>query len=327
VKTYSVQLYQPKFAANWNAFVGQAKNATFLFHRDFMEYHQDRFDDYSLVVTDQDKWVAILPANKVGNEIYSHQGLSYGGLLVLPNIRTVDYFAIFSSLCQFLIANEITQLNLKALPRIYEQSFSDELYQALYVTKAQQTRSDLFLVVDKNEPYQPNRNRKRALKVAQELGIKIKEETQYDSFWDEVLTPNLQQRFGVNPVHSLAEITQLATAFPQHIKLLNAYLDGELKAGCVLFIMPNVVHFQYSSGTDDRMDTAALDVLFNYVIQRYHPTHHVSFGNVSEQNGLKINQGLAYWKESFGAKPIVQTYWTLPLQNAHLLEALWKYPF
>jgi hypothetical protein len=160
------------------------------------------------------------------------------------------------------------------------------------------------------------------LKVAQALGIEIKEETKYDSFWNEVLTPNLQQRFGINPVHSLDEMTQLATAFPQQIKLLNAYLDGELKAGCVLFVMPHVVHFQYSSGTDDRMDTAALDVLFDYVIQRYHPNHHVSFGNVSEQNGLKINQGLAYWKESFGAKPIVQTYWTLPLQNAHLLEAL-----
>ena len=88
----------------------------------------------------------------------------------------------------------------------------------------------------------------------------------------------------------------------KQIKLLNAYLDGELKAGCVLFIMPNVVHFQYSSGTNDRMDTAALDVLFDYVIQRFHSTHHVSFGNVSEQNGLKINQGLAYWKESFGCR-------------------------
>ena len=322
MKTYSVQRFQPTHAATWNAFIGQAKNATFLFHRDFMDYHRDRFDDYSLVVTENDTWVAVLPANKLGNEIFSHQGLSYGGLLVLPNIRTVDYFAIFSALCQYLIANEITQLNIKALPRIYEQSFSDELYQALFITKAQQTRSDLYLVVDKNESYQPNRNRKRALKVAQELGIEIKEETQYDSFWDEVLTPNLQQRFGVNPVHSLAEITQLADAFPQHIKLFNAYLDGALKAGCVLFIMPNVVHFQYSSGTDDRMDTAALDVLFDYVIQRYQPTHHVSFGNISEQNGMKTNQGLAYWKESFGAKPIVQTYWTLPLQNAHLLEAL-----
>jgi hypothetical protein len=70
------------------------------------------------------------------------------------------------------------------------------------------------------------------------------------------------------------------------------------------------------------MDTAALDVLFDYVIQRYHPTHHVSFGNVSEQNGMKINQGLAYWKESFGAKPIVQQYFTIHLPQAHLLDAL-----
>jgi len=287
-----------------------------------MEYHRDRYADYSLVVTENDKWVALLPANMLGNEIYSHQGLSYGGLLVMPNVRTADYFAILSAVCRYLIAHNFTHLHLKPIPRIYECCFSDEIAQALFVTKAQQTRSDLYLVVDKNEPYQPNRNRKRALKVAQELGIEIIEEAKYDSFWNEVLTPNLQQRFGVNPVHSLAEITQLAAAFPQQIKLVNAYLDGVLKAGCVLFIMPNVVHFQYSSGTDDRMDTAALDVLFDYVIQRYHSTHHVSFGNVSEQNGLKINQGLAYWKESFGAKPIVQTYWTLSLQNAHLLEAL-----
>jgi hypothetical protein len=322
VKSYTVQRFLPAQAAQWNAFIAQAKNATFLFHRDFMEYHRDRFDDYSLVVTENEKWVAVLPANALGNEIHSHQGLSYGGLLVLPSIRTADYFAILSGIGDFLTAQGFLKLHLKVLPRIYEQTFSDEMAQALFVMNAQQTRSDLYLVVDKNQPYQPNRNRKRALKVAQDLGIEIKEETQYDSFWNEVLTPNLQQRFGVNPVHSLAEMTQLAAAFPEQIKLFNAYLDGALKAGCVLFVMNNVVHFQYSSGTDDRMDTAALDVLFDYVIQCYHPTHHVSFGNVSEQNGMKINQGLAYWKESFGAKPIVQQYFTIHLPQAHLLDAL-----
>ena len=322
MKSYTVQRFLPAQAAQWNAFIAQAKNATFLFHRDFMEYHRDRFDDYSLVVTENEKWVSVLPANALGNEIHSHQGLSYGGLVVLPSIRTADYFAILSSIGDFLTAEGFLKLHIKPLPRIYEQTFSDEMAQALFVMNAQQTRSDLYLVVDKNQPYQPNRNRKRALKVAQDLGIEIKEETQYDAFWNEVLTPNLQQRFGVNPVHFLAEMTQLSAAFPEQIKLFNAYLDGTLKAGCVLFVMNNVVHFQYSSGTDDRMDTAALDVLFDYVIQRYHPTHHVSFGNVSEQNGMKINQGLAYWKESFGAKPIVQQYFTIHLPQAHLLDAL-----
>lgn len=322
MKSYTVQRFLPAQATQWNAFIAQAKNATFLFHRDFMDYHRDRFDDYSLVVTEKEKWVAVLPANALGNEIHSHQGLSYGGLLVLPGIRTADYFAILSGIGLFLTAQGFFKLHLKVLPRIYEQTFSDEMAQALFVMNAEQTRSDLYLVVDKNQPYLPNRNRKRALKVAQDLGIVIKEETQYDSFWNEVLTPNLQQRFGVNPVHSLAEMTQLAAAFPDQIKLFNAYLDGILKAGCVLLVMNNVVHFQYSSGTDDRMDTAALDVLFDYVIQRYQSTHHVSFGNVSEQNGMKINQGLAYWKESFGAKPIVQQYFTIHLPQAHLLDAL-----
>jgi hypothetical protein len=31
---------------------------------------------------------------------------------------------------------------------------------------------------------------------------------------------------------------------------------------------------------------------------------------------------LAYWKESFGAKPIVQQYFTVHLPHAHLLDAL-----
>ena len=30
----------------WNDFVGQSKNATFLFYRGYMDYHADRFADY-----------------------------------------------------------------------------------------------------------------------------------------------------------------------------------------------------------------------------------------------------------------------------------------
>jgi hypothetical protein len=47
VKNYTVKQYQESDYECWNTFVNQAKNATFLFHRDFMEYHKDRFEDYS----------------------------------------------------------------------------------------------------------------------------------------------------------------------------------------------------------------------------------------------------------------------------------------
>ena len=66
MKNYSVIPYRESDYANWNAFIGQAKNATFLFHRDFMEYHKDRFKDFSLLVFENKKLVAVLPANRVG---------------------------------------------------------------------------------------------------------------------------------------------------------------------------------------------------------------------------------------------------------------------
>ena len=81
MKNYTVRLYEAQDFDVWNTFISTAKNATFLFHRDFMEYHSDRFQDYSLLVFDEKKLVAVLPANRVENTVYSHQGLTYGGLV------------------------------------------------------------------------------------------------------------------------------------------------------------------------------------------------------------------------------------------------------
>ena len=100
MENYTVKRYQESDYPNWNAFISEAKNATFLFHRDFIEYHKDRFEDFSLMVFDNEKLVAVLPANKVGNEIFSHQGLTYGGLVInekskLPRFSSLSYFEMY----------------------------------------------------------------------------------------------------------------------------------------------------------------------------------------------------------------------------------------
>jgi hypothetical protein len=79
VKNYTVRRYQKSDYLHWNTFVSKAKNATFLLHRGFMDYHKDRFEDYSLMVFENEKLVAVLPANRVDGCVYSHQGLTYGG--------------------------------------------------------------------------------------------------------------------------------------------------------------------------------------------------------------------------------------------------------
>ncbi len=315
MKKYTIKRYEFKDYKNWNAFIDKAKNATFLFHRDFMEDHKDRFEDYSLIVLDGDKWIAVLPANRVGNTVHSHQGLSYGTIIVLDSIRIKEYLEIFWTLMKELNESKIELINFKLVPKIYNKTIADEIDYASFLMKSQTYRSDVYLVIDMKEKYKPNRNRMRALKVANSLGIEIRQENDYFSFWNEILIPNLNNRFNVNPVHTVDEITKLAASFPEEIKLFNAYLKGVLKAGVVLFLFKDVVHFQYSSGSDDRMDTAALDILFDFVIKKYSNKQYISFGSSSENEGLSLNEGLAYWKESFGAKNHVQNFIKIETKN------------
>jgi len=315
VKNYSVQKYQESDYANWNTFIGQAKNATFLFHRDFMEYHKDRFEDFSLMVFDEKKLVAVLPANKVGNELYSHQGLSYGTIVIQNNVRIKEYLGIVRELMFYLSEVNIEFVYLKLPPKIYNKVLADELDYVSFLLQAEVYRSDIYMVVDNNDSYIPNRNRKRALKMASQIDIEVLEDHNYLGFWERVLVPNLKTRFGVSPVHSLDEIKQLANSFPDQIKLFNAYINGVLNAGVVLFVMDNLIHFQYSSGNEDRNSTAALDALFDFVIRKYLNKKYISLGSSSDKNGLVINEGLAYWKESLGAKASVQNYIKLKTEN------------
>lgn len=315
MKNYTIRKYQKTDYALWNDFIHQAKNATFLFYRDFMEYHCDRFEDFSLLVFAEEKLLAVLPANKTGNEIHSHQGLSYGGLVVKKSIRIKEYVQVFQSLLQFLSESGITTLNLKTLPKIYNQIIADEIDYISFLTNAETYRSDVYLVIDNSETYKPNRNRKRALTLAEKRNIEVREDKNYKDFWNQILTPNLKNRFGVQPVHSLEEIEKLAAVFPVNIKLFNAYENNVLKAGVVMFLTETVAHFQYSSGSDDRTDTAALDILFDEIIRKYADKRYVSFGSSSEENGRVLNEGLAYWKESFGARTTVQNFIKIETKN------------
>lgn len=316
MKKYTVRKYQQSDARLWNDFISQAKNATFLFHRNFMEYHAERFEEFSLLIFDDEKLIAVLPANRLGNEIYSHQGLSYGGLVVKKSIRIKEYTEVFQSLLIFLNENQIDGLHIKTLPKIYNQTIAEELDYVVFLTKAETYRSDVYLVIDNSEKYSPNRNRKRALSLAEKQNIKVREDENYTGFWNQILIPNLENRFGVQPVHSVTEIAKLSSLFPNNIKLFNAYQNDELKAGVVVFLTETVAHFQYSSGSDDRTDTAALDILFDYIIRKYSDKKYVSFGNSSEQNGRVLNEGLAYWKESFGARTTVQNFIKIETKKA-----------
>ena len=104
----------------WDDFVKRSKNATFLHLRDYMDYHADRFDDFSLMAFNHHgKLAAVMPANIVGDTLHSHQGLTYGGWLTpVKHFTAVTMLEVWDAMMSFLKENGIRTLVYKAIPYI-----------------------------------------------------------------------------------------------------------------------------------------------------------------------------------------------------------------
>jgi hypothetical protein len=323
VKNYTVKRYQENDYENWNAFIGQAKNATFLFHRDFMEYHKDRFQDYSLIVLDGEKWVAVLPANVVGNEILSHQGLTYGGLVYKEKVKLASVIEIFKSILSFLNDNKIEKLQVKLIPSIYHQKPAEELNYALFLAEAQLTRRDSLAVIDLSKPYTISKTRKECIRRGIRNKLVIKEELNFKLFWEEVLVPNLDSKYQAKPVHTIAEIEMLQQKFSNNIRHFNVYQDDKIVAGTTIFISDNVAHPQYVSGMDNKNELGSLDFLYHHLITSvFKEKRFFDFGISNEKQGIKLNEGLVFWKESFGASIIVHDFYEVKTSNYGLLDTV-----
>jgi hypothetical protein len=314
---YKVVTYTSEDYKIWNNFINSSKNGTFLCHRDFMEYHKDRFQDQSYLIFENEKLVAVFPANKTNHILYSHQGLTYGGLIINVDTSFKTVLHAFKSLLETLKNSGIEELILKPTPRIYHKHPSDEMDYLLYKLQAELIRRDLTLTIDTCQPIEINSsNRKRGLKKAEKNNLIIKEDQDLKTFWNQILIPNLEERHGVEPVHTLEEITYLKSKFPKSIRQFNVYHKNEIVAGTTIFETDKVAHAQYISANNSKQELGSLDLLFHHLIHEvYKDKAYFDFGVCSENGGKQINSGLQSWKESFGASSISHDFYSVFTKN------------
>ncbi|WP_365336699.1 GNAT family N-acetyltransferase [uncultured Lacinutrix sp.] len=287
-----------------------------------MEYHKDRFTDGSLLIFKADKLIGILPGNTVDSVLHSHQGLTYGGLVLNKTLKLNDTIEAFKVLLKFLETNNIKTLHIKNIPSIYNLVPSEELDYILFLLNASITRTDVLSVIENNTVSQPvSKVRTRGVKRAEALDLEIKEDENFKAFWEDVLKPNLQEKYNKKPVHSLEEIIQLQHKFPKNIRQFNVYYKNEIVAGTTIFETKNVAHAQYISAKENKQELGSLDFLFNHLINTtFKNKKYFDFGISNENNGKKLNQGLLYWKESFGARTITQQFYSISTKNHKLLN-------
>ncbi|MDR1811107.1 MAG: GNAT family N-acetyltransferase [Prevotella sp.] len=301
--------YQPENKAVWDAFVRASKNGTFLFCRDFMEYHADRFTDCSLLCYDRDELVALLPANRVGDTLYSHQGLTYGGFVLSHKAKAEKVLDLFASLMDFLREQRIKKLVYKPIPHIYHRLPSEEDLYALFRRNAVLTARSIASAIEIGQRLEYAQLRKRQIKKALSRGIIIGESDRFDDFWA-ILEANLQEKHQVKPVHSPEEISYLKSKFPNEIRLFVATQDARTLAGCVIFDTGQTAHVQYISANEEGKQAGALDLLFDRLLgETFAHKKYFDFGISTEDAGRCLNAGLIAQKEGFGGRGIVYDCW------------------
>ena len=310
-----IKLYNSQDKNIWNNFVASAKNGHFMFYRDYMEYHKDRFVDNSLLFFHKKQLIALLPANIDDDKLISHGGLTFGGFIVNNNMKVAKMLAIFDTLKQYAREHNIKTLIYKAIPYIYHKYPAQEDLYALFRNNAELYRRDVSSTIYVKNKIKYGNLRKRQIKKAKKNNFLVKESSDFANFWN-ILTSVLQERHNKKPVHSIREIEELQKKFPENIKLYVALnTQNNVIAGVVLYLSYPVVHVQYMAAEKDYKQLGALDIVIDTVIDIYKDYEYFDFGNSNENEGKYLNEGLIFQKEGFGARAITYDFYKIEIQD------------
>ena len=305
--------YSPADKKIWDKIVKDSKTDTFLFYRDYMDYHATRFNDCSFIIYKNHYPAAVIPGNICGNTYYSHQGLTYGGLVITKKNGTGDVLAVFDLLISELKNLGIKEVIYKPVPYIYQLIPSQEEIYALYKHNAVKVGCNISSTIVLLDKIAFTESRKCGIRKSKGEGVIIEECQDFGTFW-ELLKENLKKKHATTPVHTADEMLLLKKKFPENIVLFGAKTNNRLIGGAVLYIMKKIVHVQYIAASDTGKRLGALDLLFDELINRRFLTHfYFDFGHSTEQMGNLLNKDLLFQKEGFGGRGVVYDIYKLGL--------------
>jgi len=305
--------YSPENKHVWNGFVKESKNGTFLFNRGYMEYHSDRFIDHSLLIYEDGKLMALLPANLKDSVLYSHGGLTYGGIISSMKMKTPRMLEVFAALIAYLKREKIKKMVYKSIPYIFHKYYADEDLYALFINEAKLVRRDVSSAIMQNNKPSFERGRKRQIKKAKEMGLAIKESQDYEVFFS-IVKSLLNEKYKVNPVHDSEEMQMLASKFPDNIKLFGCFKGDEMISGSVMYVTDRVAHAQYIFSTKEGKEIGANDLMDDFLInQEYSNKYCFNFGISTTDSGRNLNQDLISQKEMFGSRAVCFDWYELDI--------------
>jgi len=306
---YFFEHYSPAHAAEWDAFAKESKNGSFLFTRNYREYHSNHVIDCSIMVRDTQsgRLVEVLPASLGGKKIASPSGLIIG-----TKLNTHSYIEIFNQLCDHLRQLGLRKLVLETAPAIYHTVPSEEDRHALFLTRGQLYRRDILSAMDLRLMATLPRLHDHSMKKEQSAELSVRLSDDYGSYWD-LLEASLRDRNEAKPAHSLEDMRLLAERFPENIQLIGCFNGNAIMAGIVLYRTPMVIRAQYIADSPQGREVGALDFLFASMAQFTRGEHWFDFG-ISNEVGSALNSDLIKFQDDVGNGTAVRDVYHIDLE-------------
>lgn len=320
-----LQPFRDELHEQWDRFVDDSRNGTLFHKRQFLKYHPaDRFKDASCLFFDGDRLLAVLPAAVKDEDgvkvLAAHPGASYGGLVLACECSVTDTGAIIDLILAHAREQKYGAVKfLRLPPPSIRAEFSDDQEYWLFQRGFRVDRFEMDGSIDlcgwtKDIVLEKLSGKCRNMvRQAERAGITTRWIDGFTDFWP-LLEATLSGRHKAKPTHTLTEIEKLKGLLPKDIRLCSAFKDKQMIGGIVVITLSD--HALYT-----------LYIAQDYAHQKDHPVHAVltevirmaiagkrttlHLGVSTEDGGKVLNEGLTFFKESFGMKPVRRESWEL----------------
>ncbi len=305
--------YTDKNKEDWNLFNNNARKVLFMFNRNYMDYHNDRFTDHSLMFyNEKNELIAILPMCEKDNKLLSHGGLTYGGFITNGKMRQHTMNECFEELKKYAKKNHFKEIYYKMIPHMYSNQPAEEDKYSLFINGAQLVKAEPSTVINLKSPLKMPKGRKAQISRAKRENVEVKELISEEAFAEFINLENevLSEHHNTKAVHTIREIILLHNRFPENIHLFAGVKNNKIIAGTIVFEYDKVVHTQYMAANDMARKIGALDLVINNIVDKYKDNKDwLDFGISTENGGLILNNGLISQKEGFGGRTNIYETW------------------
>jgi hypothetical protein len=316
-----IQLYTIENKNEWDNFIiNHSKNGTLFHQQQFLGYHpKEKFNDYSLIVKKENQIIALIPGVLIldnnNKRFVSHPGSSAGGIIFEKYATTKYEISVLDLFITHLKNEGCESIELRLGESIFNFPDNSNIEYLLWHHDFKLTTKELStcLPLYKDESYW-----KEFSKIRQNKHIDnpIKEGFYFENINDisksyEVIAKNLSEKFNKKPTHTLAELLDLKSKYPNDIDFLCVIKDEKVHATIVVFrLNAEAVHSFYIAQDYDQK-SELLPFLFTSAFKYYKALGFKWFNFGISSRSKWIKWGIHEFKEKIGGRAMERNTWVL----------------